>query len=165
MNANALAFLVWFGASAALVGILVCMNLYAQWRSLIAQDVPQPWLVTWRNSFARLLPTRSLSIPNLVGRRALVCWDIRWVAAERTIAHVTSVNTDSEELGLRLTNPIHLTAIGSAPEVHLENVRFCPRKARSLRKIESRAVSGRLHPPLSEGLYATASIVVYPEGA
>lgn len=165
MSGNVAVFLVWVGASAVLIGILALLNLYTHWRSLVAQGLPHPWLVTWQSSIGRLLPSRSVSISALVGRRALVCWDIRWVTSERTIADVVFVDINAGELGLRLTKPIHLMATESAPEVYLERVQFRPTNVRSLSKIGSKAVSGRLYPPIAEGLHATASIVVYPEGA
>lgn len=157
--------IVWLALTALLLAGLLFINLYARWRSLAAEDVPSPALIIWRQAFGRLLPARAEPISRFVGRRAFVSWDIRWVTAGITLAEVTGADPKAGELELHLANPIHLGAVGEAPEVYLDKVRFQPRNNRDQVAYGARAVSGRLLPSVGEDLYASASIVVYPSGA
>ena len=156
---------VWLSLSVALVGFLAMINVVAYYRELAAEGVPNPLLVTYRQTLCRLMPARTEPISDLVGRSALLSWDIRWVMAGRTVAKVTGVDPKARELILYLSKPIHLFATESAPEVLLEEVRFQPKGSHGEIAYGKRAVSGRLLPSLMKGLYATASIVVYPKSA
>ena len=153
---------VWLMLTAALVGILVIVNIVSAVRWLSAQGVPSPLLVIYQRTMGRLLPARIEPIETFIGRTALLSWDVRWVTSGNTLARVTGADSIGDQLTLHLSKPIVLYATDKAPELHIENVQFKP-KVRGRCAYGKRAVSGHLSPPIMEGLYATASIVIYPD--
>jgi hypothetical protein len=80
------------------------------------------------------------------------------------MARITDTNSEGHELTLQLAEPIILLGNDMAPEVRLESVRFVPNDP-SRSTYSRHVVSGKLLPAISEGLFATARIVVYPNGS
>jgi hypothetical protein len=93
-----------------LVAILFSVNFIVELRSLAMQGVPRPWFVMYRRTAGRFIPTRSEPIESLVGRAALISWDIRWLTSGNTMAKVIAVNRIGSELTLRLDKPIVIHA-------------------------------------------------------
>lgn len=154
---------IWLTLSGLLIGFLFVINLISRYRSLSAQGIPAPLLVTYQQTLGCLLPTRVEPVETFIGRSALLFWDIRWVTSGNTLAYVTGADPRNNELKLQLSKPIILYATEKAPEIHLENVCFQP-KSRSRAAYGKCAIPGRLLPHLTEDLYATATIVIYPKG-
>lgn len=115
----------------------------------------------YRRTLGRFLPGRTDPIETLLGRTAFLSWDIRWVTAGKTLAKVIAVDNIGNGLTLQLEKPIVLHATEIAPELSLEQVQFKPGRIFPI-LYGKQAVSGHLFPCISEGLFASASVVVYP---
>lgn len=144
-----------------LLAVILSINFAAELRSITTQGVPRPWLVMYRRTLGRFLPGRTDPIETLVGRTAFLSWDIRWVTAGETLAKVIAVDEIGNGLMLQLEKPIVLHATEIAPELCLERVQFKPGRILPI-LYGKQAVSGHLFPCISEDLFASASVVVYP---
>lgn len=162
-NAYLIGFLVWLAIVGFLVLVLVVVNLFAEFRRLRTLRFPRPVFLLARRVRGRLPARDTRRRATLVGRRAWVSWDIRWLTAGETLASVVG-EADGDKLDLELQEPIHLYATSDAPEVTLRSVRFVP-PGRQPARYDSSAVRGVLEPDLGHGEQATAVIVVYPPDA
>lgn len=140
-----------------LLGSLWLMNFRRELRELRAKHIPRPgFLLFQRSVLAAFIPWSSTAVSAIKGRRAWICWDIRWLAAGETMARIIDVDTSTNELTVALEEEFN------GGGLKLGTMRFQPRGRWT--PYGKREVEGRLLPAIDKDLYATAGIVIYPEG-
>jgi hypothetical protein len=140
-----------------LLGSLWLMNLLRELREVRKKKFPNPgFLLFQRSALAALVPWSSTPVGAIKGRRAWISWDIRWLAAGETMARVIDVDTSTNELTVALEEEFN------GGGLKLGTMRFQPRLKWT--PYGKREVEGRLLPAIDKDLYATAGIVIYPEG-
>lgn len=140
-----------------IVGFLWLINLTVELRRLHSRGIPNPFfLILQRSIFSVLIPGPSISASSIKGRLAWLCWDVRWLDSGDTLARIIDVDPATNELTVVFDERFYGNGL------KLGTVRFQPTD--KLTQYGKREVSGRLLPEIQKDIFASARIVVYPEG-
>lgn len=159
--ASVLLFLkVWLAAVAALVGGLSAVNLVTDVRAQLRDPVPRPFFLLYQRTLARLVAKRPTQQLPLVGRGVLLDWDLRFVAAGRSLGTIVDVDAAGKRLTVALLRPIEVLPVPNPREARHQVVSFCPKDGEAA-YYGRRQIRGTLRPAVAGG-YLSASQIVYP---
>jgi hypothetical protein len=159
--ASVLLFLkVWLAAAAALIGGLLAVNLVTDFLAQLRDPVPRPFFLLYQRTLARLVAKRPTQQLSLFGRGVLLDWDLRFVAAGRSLGTIVDVDAAGQQIKVALVRPIAVLPVPDACDAPPQVVSFCPKDGEAAYYCH-RQVRGTLRPAVAGG-YLSASLIVYP---
>ena len=152
--------LTWVTISVALVIVLFAINFISEYKRLRKSNIPYPIFILKQRIFGVIFHHKHSRPIQLNGEKALIWWDIRWMASGETLARVERVLSEKGELILYLQTPIPIiTDQKLNTEIH--EVTFVPRRFDKTCYTHG-SVKGKLFSSFQEDLNVSAEIIIYP---